>query len=94
MQTKRCNVLTVVLNSPLPLKNRSFMLVGDILMNQSDAHLAVKQREPSIITPEVPDLAAKCILQYVLSVAKTVKCPLNLEKADQYIVANVITRIN
>jgi hypothetical protein len=68
------------------------MLVGDILMSPSVALLAVKPREPSTMTPEVPDLAAKCIPQYVLSVVKTVKCPLSLERASQYIVVTATTR--
>jgi hypothetical protein len=67
------------------------MLAGDIPMNPSVAHLAVKQREPSTITTEVP---ARCIPQYVLSVAKTVKCPLSRERAGQYIVVNVTIRLN
>ena len=70
------------------------MLVGDILMSPSVALLAVRQREPSTMAPEVPELAAKCMPQYVLSVAKNVKCPLSLEKAGQYIVVNATARIN
>jgi hypothetical protein len=68
------------------------MLVGDILMSPSVALLAVKQSDLSTMTPEVPDLAAKCIPQYVLSVVKTVKCPLSLERAGQYIVVSATTR--
>jgi hypothetical protein len=68
------------------------MLVGDILMSQSVALLAVRQREPSSMAPEVPDLAAKCMPQYVLSVAKNVKCPLSLERASQYIVVTATVR--
>jgi len=68
------------------------MLVEDILMSPSVALLAVKPREPSTITPEVTDLAAKCIPQYVLSVARTAKCPLSLERAGQYIVVSATTR--
>jgi hypothetical protein len=70
------------------------MLVGDTLMNPSVALPAVKQREPSTMTPEVTGLAAKCIPQYVLSVAKTVKCPLSLERAGQYIVVSATARLN
>ena len=70
------------------------MLVEDILMSPSVAVLAVKQREPSTIVPAVTDLAAKCIPQYVLSVVKTVKCPLSLERAGQYIVVSATTRLN
>jgi hypothetical protein len=70
------------------------MLVGDILMSPSVAPLAVRQREPSTITPEVTGLTAKCIPQYVLSVAKTVKCPSSLERAGRYIVVNATTRLN
>jgi hypothetical protein len=70
------------------------MLVGDILMSPSVALLAVRQREPSSMAPEVPDLAAKCMPQYVLSVAKNVKCPLSLERASQYIVVSATARIN
>jgi hypothetical protein len=69
------------------------MLVGDILMSPSVALLAVRQREPST-TPEAPELAAKCIPQYVLSVAKNVKCPLSLERAGQYIVVTATARLN
>jgi hypothetical protein len=70
------------------------MLAGDILMSPSVALLAVRQREASTMTPEVSGLAAKCMPQYVLSVAKNVKCPLSLEKADQYIVVSATTRLN
>jgi hypothetical protein len=70
------------------------MLAGDILMNPSVALLAVRQREASSMTPGVPELAAKCMPQYVLRVAKNAKCPLNLEKAGQYIVVNATARIN
>jgi len=70
------------------------MLVEDILMSPSVAVLAVKQREPSTIVPAVTDLAAKCIPQYVWSVVKTVKCPLSLERAGQYIVVSATTRLN
>jgi len=68
------------------------MLVGDTLMSPSVAQLAVKQREPSTIAPAVTGLAAKCIPQYVLSVARTAKCPLSLERAGQYIVVSATTR--
>jgi hypothetical protein len=68
------------------------MPVGDILMSPSVALLAVRQREPSSMAPEVPDLAAKCMPQYVLSVAKNVKCPLSLERASQYIVVTATVR--
>jgi hypothetical protein len=70
------------------------MLVGDILMSPSVALLAVRQREPSTTTPEVPELAAKCMPQYVLNVAKNAKCPLSLERASQYIVVSATARIN
>jgi hypothetical protein len=70
------------------------MLAGDILMSPSVALLAVRQREPSLTTPEVPELAAKCMPQYALSVARNVKCPLSLERAGQYIVVNATARIN
>jgi hypothetical protein len=70
------------------------MLARDILMSPSVAPLAVRQREPSTITPEVTGLAAKCIPQYVLSVAKNVKCPLSLERAGQYIVVNATVILN
>jgi hypothetical protein len=70
------------------------MPVGDILMSPSVALLAVKQREPSTIASEVTDLAAKCIPQYVLSVARTAKCPLSLERAGQYIVVSATARSN
>lgn len=92
MQTKRYNVLTVVPNSPSPLRNRSSTLVGDIPMSPSVAPLAARQREPNTTTPEVPEPAAKCMPRYALSVARNVKCPLSLEKADQYIVANATPR--
>jgi hypothetical protein len=70
------------------------MLAGDILMSPSVALLAVRQREPSTIASEVTDLVAKCIPQYVLSVARTAKCPLSLERAGQYIVVNATARSN
>jgi hypothetical protein len=70
------------------------MLVRDILMSPSVALLAVNQREPSTITSEVTALAAKCIPQYVLSVARTAKCPSSLERAGQYIVVNATIRRN
>lgn len=93
MRTKRYNVLTVAPNSPLPLRNKSSMLVGDILMSPSVALLAVRQSEPSTTTPEAPELAARCMPRYVVSVARNVKCPLSLEKAAQYIVVNATARI-
>jgi len=68
------------------------MLVGDTLMSPSVARLAVRQKEPGTIAPAVSGLAAKCIPQYVLSVAKNVKCPLSLERAGQYIVVSATTR--
>jgi hypothetical protein len=67
------------------------MLVGDILMSPSVAQLAVKQREPSTIAA-VTDLAVKCIPQYVLSVARTAKCPSSRERAGQYIVVSATAR--
>jgi hypothetical protein len=94
LQTKRYNVLTVVLLSPLPLRSRSSMLVRDMLMSPSVALFAVKQGEPSAIALVVTDLAAKCIPQYVLSVVKNVKCPLSLERAGQYIVVSATARLN
>lgn len=93
MRTKRYNVLTVAPNSPLPLRNKSSMLVGDILMSPSVALLAVRQSEPSTTTPEAPELAARCMPRYVLSVARNVKCPSSLERADQSIVATATARI-
>ena len=93
MRTKRYNVLTAAPNSPLPLRNKSSMLVEDILMSPSVALLAVRQRERSTTTPEAPELPARCILQYVLSVARNVKFPLSLEKAGQCIVVNATARI-
>jgi hypothetical protein len=90
LRTKRYNVLTVVPTSPLPLRNKSSMLVGDILMSPSVALLAARQREPSTTTPE---LAARCMPRYALSVARNVKCPLSLEKAGQCIVVNATARI-
>jgi hypothetical protein len=93
LRTKLYNVLTVAPNSPLPLRNKSSMLVGDILMSPSVALLAVRQSEPSTTAPEAPELAAKCMPRYVLSVAKNAKCPLSLEKAGQCIVANATARI-
>jgi len=70
------------------------MPAGDTLMSPSVAQLAAKQREPSTIAPAVTDLAAKCIPRYVLSVAKTAKCPLSRERAGQYIVVSATTRLN
>ena len=93
MRTKRYNVLTVAQNSPLPLRNKSSMLVGDIQMSPSVALVAVRQREPST-TPEVPELTGKCTPQYVLSVGRNVKCPLNLERAGRYIVVTATPRLN
>ena len=93
MRTKRYNVLTVAPNSPLPLRNKSSMLVGDTLMSPSVALLAVRQREASSTTPEAPGLAAKCMPRYALSVARNVKCPSSLERADQSIVVTATARI-
>jgi hypothetical protein len=70
------------------------MLAGDILMSPSAARLAVKPREPGTMAPAVTELTAKCIPQYVLSVVKTVKCPLSLERAGQYIVVIATARLN
>jgi len=63
-------------------------------MNPSAAPPAVKQREPSTTATVVIELTARCILQYVLSVAKIVKCPLNRERAGQYIVVSATARLN
>jgi hypothetical protein len=87
-------VLTAAPNSPLPLRNKSSMLAEAILMSPSAAPLAVRQRGPSTMAPEVTDLAAKCIPQYVLSVAKNVKCLLSLERASQYIAVIATVRLN
>jgi len=70
------------------------MQVKDILMSPSVAQLVVKQKEPSITASEVTDLTAKCIQQYVLSVARTAKCPLNRERAGQYTVVIATARLN
>ena len=70
------------------------MLAGDILMSLSVALPAVRQREASTLTPEAPELAVKCMPQYVLRVARNAKCPLSLERAGQYIVVNDTARIN
>jgi len=70
------------------------MLVRDILMSPSVAQLAEKQRDPSTIASEVTDLTAKCIPQFVLSVAKTAKCPLSRERAGQYIVVSATAKLN
>jgi len=70
------------------------MPVGDTLMSPSVAQLAAKQREPGTIATAVTDLAAKCIPRYVLSVAKTAKCPLSQERAGQYIVVSATARLN
>jgi hypothetical protein len=94
LQTKHYNVLSAVPNSLLLLRNKSFMLGGDIPMNPSVARLAVKPREPVTIAPEITELDAKCIPQYVLSVVKTVKCRSSLEKASQYIVVSATTSLN
>jgi len=69
------------------------MLVGDILMSPSVALLVARQRGPSTTTPEAPELAARCIPRYALSVARNAKCPLSLEKAGQCIVVNATARI-
>jgi hypothetical protein len=94
LQTKRYNVLTVALHSPLPLMNKSSMPVGDTLMSPSVALLAVRQREAGITAPAVTGLTARCIPQYVLNVAKIVKCPLSLERAGQFIVVSATPRLN
>ena len=39
-------------------------------------------------------LSARCIMQYVLSVAKSVKCPSSLEKAGQYIAVIATGRLD
>jgi hypothetical protein len=70
------------------------MPVKDILMSPSVAQLVVKQREPSTTASEVTDPAAKCIQQYVLSVARTAKCPLNQEREGQYIAVSATARLN
>jgi len=70
------------------------MPVKDILMNPSVAQLVVKQRDPSTTASEVTDPAAKCIQQYVLSVVRTAKCPLNRERAGRYTVVIATARLN
>jgi hypothetical protein len=73
------------------------MLVRDILMSPSAALAAVEQGEPSaaaLVGSEHIILAAKCILQYVLSVVRNVKYHSSLERADRYIVVGAIIRID
>lgn len=92
MWTRRYNVLTVAPNSSLPLRNRSSMLAGDILMSPSAARPAVKQRERDTTTPAVTGLTARCITQYALHAVRIVKCLLSLERAGPYIVVNATAR--
>jgi hypothetical protein len=94
LRTKRYNVLTVAPNSPLPLRNKSSMPVGDTPTSPSVALLAVRQRERSSTTLEAPELAVKCMPPCALSVVRNVKCPSSLERADQYIVVNATARID
>ena len=68
------------------------MLVGDIPTSPNVVLLAVRQRDRSTTTPEAPELAAKCIPQCVLSVARNVKCPSSLERAGQCIVVIATAR--
>jgi hypothetical protein len=87
-------VSTVVLHSPLPLRNKSSMPVKDIPMSPSVVQLAVKPRDPSTIASGDTDLTAKCIPQYVLSAVRTAKCPLSRERAGRSIAATATARLN
>jgi hypothetical protein len=85
----------VVLHSRLPLRSSSSMLVRDMLMSPSAVPVAVEQGDPSaaaLVGSVHIILAAKCILQYVLSVARNVKYRLSLERAGRYIVVGATIR--
>lgn len=71
------------------------MLPRGMPTNLSAVQRAVNQEDPSVIALTtmvvvVIALIVKCTLRYVLTVAKSVKCPLSLEKAGQYIVVTAI----
>jgi hypothetical protein len=71
------------------------MLPRGIPTNPSVAQLAVKQGEPSavaLVAMVLTELTAKCILRYVLSVVKNVKCPSSRERAGQYIAVSATRR--
>jgi hypothetical protein len=73
------------------------MLVRDMLMSPSAALAAVGQGEPSaaaLVGSVHIILAAKCILQYVLSVVTNVKYRSSLERAGRYIVVGATIRID
>jgi len=57
-------------------------------MSPSVALLAAKPRERDTTGPAVTELTGKCTRQYVLSVARIVKCLLSLERVGQYIAAS------
>jgi hypothetical protein len=65
------------------------MLPRDIPMSLSVVQLAGKQEGLSaialVVVMALIGLSARCIMRYVLSVAKSAKCPSSLEKADPYI---------
>ena len=70
------------------------MLPRDTLMSPSAALLAANQEEPSAAVLVAIKRAGRCILQCVLSVARHVKYPSNLAKADQSIVVIATTRLS
>jgi hypothetical protein len=73
------------------------MLPKGMPMSPSAALPAGKQGEPSAAALVVSVhiiLAAKCILQYALSVVRNVRYRSSLERAGRYIVVSATTRLN
>jgi hypothetical protein len=73
------------------------MLVRDMLMSPSAAPVVVEQGEPSaaaLVGSEHIILAARCILQYVLSVVRNVKYRSSLGRVGRYIVVGATVRLD
>jgi len=74
------------------------MLPRDIPTSPSAVQVAVKQEDLSatalvalvaMVAMVLTDLVAKCILRYVLSVVKNVKCPSSRERVGQFTAVTV-----
>jgi hypothetical protein len=73
------------------------MLVRDMLMSPSAVPVAVEQGERSAaasVGSVYTILAAKCILQYVLSVVRNARYLSSLERAGRYIAVGATVRLD
>ena len=74
------------------LKSKSFSNLGAILMSPSAAPHAARQGNQSVMEAAATGPDARCFPQYVPSVAKILKYPLNLAVIDRFTVAIAIVK--